>query len=31
VEADALDLTRLDELVAEMQVRLPSLFPLTER
>lgn len=31
VDADRLDLTRLDELVEEMRMRLPSLFPLSER
>jgi len=31
VDADRLDLEHLDGLVAEMQARLPSLFPLTER
>ncbi len=31
VDADHLDLAHLDGLVAEMQARLPSLFPLAER
>src|SRR5206468_5674597 len=31
VDAERLDLAHLDSLVAEMQARLPSLFPLIER
>lgn len=31
VDADRLDLANLDALIAEMQARLPSLFPLAER
>jgi deoxyadenosine/deoxycytidine kinase len=31
VDADTLDLNRLDDLIAEMRAAMPSLFPLTER
>jgi deoxyadenosine/deoxycytidine kinase len=31
VDADMLDLSRLDDLIADMRAAMPSLFPLTER
>ena len=31
VDADTLDLNRLDDLIAEMRAAMPSLFPLTDR